>query len=293
MKVNDYKLWTALVTPLMPSGRVDFHSLKKLIQEQVEAKNGLLILGSTGEALNLDLETRKAIVEFTIEQQPNVPVMIGVGGQELAAQKSWVAWLETKNIQAYLMVNPIYAKANDEGQYRWFKTLMDDVTRPVMLYNVPSRAGSWLSLSAVKKLSKHPNFWAIKEAGGSVAKFRQYLSATNDGNVYCGDDGLMDDFARAGSCGLVSVASNTWPVATHLYVDQCLKNNLNNKEMWVESANSLFCASNPIPAKALLAHLGRIDHNTMMAPLYEGDLKDMGLLLRSNENIDNWLKNNK
>ena len=63
--------------------------------------------------------------------------------------------------------------------------------------------------------------------------------------------------------------------------------------MWVESANSLFCASNPIPAKALLAHLGRIDHNTMMAPLYEGDLKDMGLLLRSNENIDNWLKNNK
>ena len=98
MKLSDYNLWTALVTPLTPGLQVDLTSLKTLIEEQCEAKNGLLILGSTGEALNLSLEARKQIVEFTIEQNPSSPIMIGVGGHALQEQIEWIEWLETKKI---------------------------------------------------------------------------------------------------------------------------------------------------------------------------------------------------
>ena len=293
MNLNDYHLWTALVTPLTPGLRVDFESLKNLIKEQDDAKNGLLILGSTGEALNLDLETRKTIVEFALEQKPNSPIMVGVGGHDLPAQRAWISWLETKNINAYLMVTPIYSKPNDKGQYIWFKTLMDSVTKPVMLYNVPGRAGTRLSLNAVKQLSSHKNFWGIKDAGGTVAGLKEYIAAAPNGKIYCGDDGLMPEFAAAGSCGLVSVASNTWPSETHLYVHHCLKGTLKEATMWNTAANSLFIASNPIPAKALLSDEKRIHHNTMMPPLCADDLKGIDLLRVQNNNIKNWFKNNK
>lgn len=293
MKLNDYSLWTALVTPLTPGLKVDYPALENLIHEQEEAGNGLLILGSTGEALNLDLETRKQIVEFSLELKPKVPVMVGVGGHNFGDQLAWCRWLETKNIDAYLMVTPIYAKPGDEGQYLWFKALMDAVTKPVMLYNVPGRAGKDLSFTAVEKLSQHPNFWAIKEASGSAKTMAKYLASAKGGKVYCGDDGLLPEFVAAGSVGLVSVASNTWPKETNLYVKQCLDKSFDAKELWSKAANSLFCASNPIPAKALLASEGRIHHNTMMPPLYEGDLKDLALVKNQTESVRNWYKKQK
>lgn len=292
MNLKDTTLWTALVTPFTPGRKVDFESLATLIKEQSEAGNGLLILGSTGEALNIDLGTRKAIVDFAIEQKPRTPIMIGVGGHDLGAQKSWTKWLETRNIDAYLMVTPIYSKPNDNGQYLWFKELMDNVTKPVMLYNVPSRAGTWLSFNAVSKLKNHPNFWAIKEAGGDVNKMKDYLAITGPGTVFCGDDGLMPEFAAAGASGLVSVAGNTWPKETNLYTKQCLDGSIKAKEMWARSANSLFCCSNPIPAKALLCEEGRINHNTMMPPLFALDLKDMNLLKTASANVRAWYQEN-
>mgnify|MGYP003685597025 CR=1 FL=1 len=293
MNLNDFKLWTALVTPFTPGLKVDFESLENLIKEQSDAKNGLLILGSTGEALNIDLETRKSIVEFVISKNPKSPLMIGVGGHDLAAQKSWVKWLETKEINAYLMVTPIYSKPNSDGQYRWFKSLMDDVTKPVMLYNVPSRAGTWLSIQAVGKLKHHKNYWGIKEAGGDVKKMSEYQQISGPGTIFCGDDGLFPEFSNAGACGLVSVASNTWPVETSLYVKKCLNKSFDDKELWTKCANSLFCCSNPIPAKALLCSEGRINHETMMPPLAQTDLKDSNLLTNSSALIRQWYIDNK
>ena len=294
MKIDGYRLWTALVTPLTPGKKVDYPALKNLINEQVQAKNGILILGSTGEALNLSLEDKKEIVDFVTELNPVSPVMVGVGGHDLGAQKSWVKWLETKkNIQAYLMVTPIYAKPNDNGQYEWFKELMDAVTKPVMLYNVPGRAGKDLSLAAVRKLRSHKNFWGIKEASGSVKQFLEYLCASGNGKVFCGDDGLMNEFAKAGSYGLVSVASNVWPAETNLYVEQCLEGDLKDLELWKKSADSLFCVSNPIPAKALLAHEGRINSAAMMPPLSEDDMRNLDAVVNNSHAIKEWFKNNK
>lgn len=293
MALKDYNLWTALVTPLTPGLKVDYPSLQNLLKEQCDAKNGLLILGSTGEALNLDLQTRKDIVDYAIEQNPSSPIMVGVGGHNLTAQIEWVEWLETRNIDAYLMVTPIYAKPGTYGQYEWFKVLMDKVTKPVMVYNVPGRAAKELSYDTVSMLKDHPNYWSIKEASGDVEKMKKYLAASGGKDVYCGDDGLLPEFAAAGASGLISVASNTWPAETNLYVKKCLDKTIDATEMWADAANSLFVASNPVPAKALLALEGRIAHDTMMPPLSRRDLTNLSILTGSSENVRTWYKGNK
>ena len=289
--MKQYTLWTALVTPFNADLTVDYASLKNLVREQEEANNALLILGSTGEALNIGLEDRKSIVKFVLELRPKVPVMIGVGGHQLQETKDWVNWLEQFHFDAYLMVTPLYAKPGDEGQYLWFKTLMDAVNKPVMLYNVPGRTGKELSLKAVERLKNHRNFWAIKEASGSVEKFKQYLNACDNQQVFCGDDGLFPDFANAGSCGLVSVASNVWPTETNEYVKRCLNKTFDAKELWEKAANSLFIASNPVPAKRLLWEEKRISQKTMMPPLHADDMMNVEVVVNATKAVRDWHQN--
>lgn len=288
MDLNQYPLWTALVTPISENGSVDFVSLEKLVKQQVEAKNGLLILGSTAEALNLKLSDKKAILEKVISLKPASPIMVGVGGHQLEECLDWLKYLETLPIHAYLMVTPLYAKPGAHGQTEWFKALMDKVTRPVMLYNVPGRTAVAMSTEAVKNLNTHKNFWAIKEASGSVEKMKEYLAAAGGKKVYCGDDALMSEFAAAGAVGLVSVASNAWPKETHLYVEKCLDKTLKEKQMWADASNTLFIASNPVPVKRLLHLRGDITTAKMVPPLSDRDLQDNDKLLTADQQVKNW-----
>ena len=288
MDIKSFPLWTAVVTPLLDNGSVDLESLTRLVNQQVEAKNGLLILGSTAEALNLNLANKKKILEHVISLKPSSPIMVGVGGHLQEECLEWVNYLEKLNIHAYLMVTPLYAKPGAKGQTAWFKTLMDAVTRPVMLYNVPGRTAAPLALDAVKTLSTHKNFWAIKEASGSVEKMKEYLSACGGKPVYCGDDALMPEFAQAGSVGLVSVASNAWPKETHLYVDQCLNKSFDAKELWTKAADSMFVVSNPVPVKRLLAERGDIKSARMVPPLSHEDMPSADPVLMAQKAVTGW-----
>lgn len=288
MKVHDYALWTAVVTPFTDSGAVDFESLTKVVNQQIEAKNGLLILGSTAEALNLNTTTKKAIIEHVVNMNPAAPIMVGVGGHLQEECLEWIKYLNTLKIDAFLMVTPLYAKPGAIGQYEWFKALMDAAIKPVMLYNVPGRTAVAMSTEAVARLSTHKNFWAIKEASGSVEKFKEYLKAANGRPVYCGDDALMPDFANAGSAGLVSVASNAWPKETNLYVQQCLDKTFDAKELWTKASNSLFVASNPVPVKRLLAERGVIRSARMMAPLHHEDMASATPVLEAQKAVESW-----
>jgi 4-hydroxy-tetrahydrodipicolinate synthase len=288
MNPKDYALWTAVITPLSHNNEVDYESLGALLEEQQAAGNGLLILGSTAEALNLGVEDKKKIVNYVVSLKPKTPLMVGVGGHQLEETLEWLKFLETKNIDAYLMVTPLYAKPGPIGQYQWFKRLMDAVSRPVMLYNVPGRTAVSLATEAVEKLCTHKNFWAIKEASGSVDKFKTYLAAAKGHPVYCGDDALMPEFSQAQASGLVSVAANVWPKETHLYVKQCLEKSFDAKQLWTDASNSLFIVSNPIPVKRLMFENGKIKTPFMIAPLSHEDLKDASVLLEFQQKIRNW-----
>lgn len=291
MNLNDYPLWTAVITPLKEDGTVDYESLGVVLDQQVEAKNGILILGSTGEALNLDLYERQKILDFLKDRKPDAPIMCGVGGSNLDEQMQWVKHLETLPIDCYLLVVPLYAKPGDEGQYQWFKALMDASTKPCMLYNVPSRTGKPMSLSAVKKLNTHKNFWAIKEASGSVEEFKKYVEAAGNGRVYSGDDGLLPAFAPHGCKGLVSVAGNSWPKQTHRYAELALSGELKDEKMWEECSNALFVASNPIPVKWLMSQKKDIATDRLRAPLTHDDMCDEEAVLAADKKINEWFNN--
>lgn len=288
MNPNNFQLWTAVVTPLSQDSTVDYQALTSIVRDQEEAQNGLLILGSTAEALNLTLSDKKKIVDHVLTLNTKTPIMIGVGGHQLEETLEWISFLETKPIHAYLFVTPLYAKPGPIGQYHWFKKLLDSVTKPSMLYNVPGRTGVAMATEAVEKLSTHKNFWAIKEASGSVEKFKGYLKAAGGKPVYCGDDALMPEFANAGAAGLVSVASNAWPKETNLYVKQCLNKTFDAKQLWTDAANSLFIASNPVTVKRLMFENGKIASPFMVAPLSHEDLSDARIVKEANEQIRTW-----
>jgi 4-hydroxy-tetrahydrodipicolinate synthase len=288
MKLNNFPLWTAVITPMDENGKVQYEDLTKVLKAQDQASNGLLILGSTGEALNLDMDESKKILEHTLSQDLNSPIMVGVGGINLNQTREWVKYLETLDVDAYLLVTPLYAKPGTKGQYNWFKDLLDLSTRPCMLYNVPSRTGIKMSFDAVKMLKDHKNFWAIKEASGSTEDFAKYVECAPNSRVYSGDDALLPDFSPLGCKGLVSVAANVWPKQTHKYVEKALDNTLKEKALWNDCSNSLFLASNPIPVKALMAHDGQISTGILREPLTHTDLESIDELASSHSKINDW-----
>lgn len=296
-QLNDYPLWTAIVTPFNEDETIDFDSFDNLLQEQKEANNGVVVLGSTGEALNMTLAEKKALLEHTLQQKAelDIPIMVGVGGADLVATQQWVTYLNTLAIDALLIVTPLYAKPETQGQYEWFKSLMDLSNFPVMLYNVPGRTAKAMSVDAFRRLADHPKFWALKEASGSVEEFKKFRAAAPKCRVYSGDDGLVPTFAKHGCVGLVSVASNAWPAATHLYVEKALAGKLSADEasLWDACAAALFCVSNPIPVKRLLAEEKKIATSVLKLPLSHKDLPQAATVLEASLRINNWYNDNK
>lgn len=290
MNLNDYPLWTAIVTPFLEDGSLDKQSFAGLLKEQEEARNGVLVLGSTGEALNLTSEEKNGVLNFALEQELTVPVMIGVGGSDLESTTKWIEHLNTLPIQSMLLVTPLYAKPETEGQYLWFKKLLDTAKHPCMLYNVPSRTGKSLSYDAVRRLAGHENFWALKEASGSVEDFKKYRESAPSIDIYSGDDGMLPAFCEHGCKGLVSVSSNAWPKQTAEYVRQSINGKLTSGDasLWDACASALFCVSNPIPVKRLLKEENRIKTAVLKLPLSHLDLSQAATVLEASTRINNW-----
>ena len=291
--LNETRLWTAMVTPFDSDSKVDYESFEKILKLQAEASNGVLVLGSTGENLALSLEEKKQIVEFTLSLKLKTPLMVGVGGFHLEETKAWIEYLETLNVDCYLLVTPLYAKPSVVGQTKWFKELLDLSTKPCMLYNVPSRTGVELNFQAVENLKDHPRFWAIKEASGSVEKFARYRQAAPTVSVYSGDDGLLPQFALHGCSGLVSVASNVWPVLTHNYVALSLSFNLGESRLnaMLNAVDELFSVPNPIPAKAIMKEMSLIKESKLRAPLTIEELKTVDNLVQADKLLKETFEN--
>ncbi|MEX2657092.1 MAG: 4-hydroxy-tetrahydrodipicolinate synthase [Balneolales bacterium] len=285
-------LWTAMITPMTASGEPDLAAMERLLRDQEVAGNGVLILGSTGEALNLVDSERRQVVELTTSLNLDIPVMAGVGGHSLPDVMSWLTYLEDKKIDAYLMVTPLYAKPGPEGQYHWFKTLMDFVSRPVMVYNIPGRTGTALHLNAVERLRDHRNFWAIKEASGSVSDFCEYKANAGEVILYSGDDAMLPEFAPHGAIGAVSVAGNVWPEATRLYSEMAVNSELTKKDLdfWKKVSKSLFVASNPVPVKALMYTDGRITSPEVRLPLHRDDMHSLDDVCEISRQVSVWHK---
>lgn len=291
MTIENIQLWTALVTPMRGNGELHLKDLANLIHKQNEAGNGVLILGSTGEGLALSIEEKKQVAKTAASLNVDIPIMVGVGGFNLQDQLEWMEYCHEYSIDSFLLVTPLYAKPNVLGQTAWFKTLLDAADKPCMIYNVPSRTGVKLNPNVVETLSAHPNLFGLKEASGSISDYQEFRKVAPELPVFSGDDALTPFFAMAGCHGLVSVASNVWPHATHRYVEWCLAGRGPELlPLWQECSEALFTVSNPIPTKILLEEKGWITSKTLRPPLTHKELEDIKVLMEADQKIAEWLE---
>lgn len=287
--VEETRLWTALITPMIPDGSIDYKGLEEMVRRQEEAGNGVLLLGSTGEGLALGLEEKLDVVDFVTAMDPDVPLMAGVGGFQVEAQQHWIEQCNATRIDAFLMVSPLYAKPGPRGMVAWFRALLDTADRPCMLYNIPSRTGSRILPEVMAQLADHPNLWSLKEASGALETYKEFLEAIPGLPLFSGDDAQLPLYAEVGCHGLVSVAANVWPEATRLYVERTLNGESDSfRELWKRASDQLFSAPNPVPVKRLLAHKGWIESDQLRLPLVAGELEKMETLLKADHDIEAW-----
>ena len=286
-------VWTALITPLFDDDSIDYVSLRKLVLLQNAARNGILLLGSTGEGLALTTQEHLSIVQYVCAMTLQVPIMVAVGGYNLNEQRAWIVKCNELPISAYLLTSPIYAKPGPVGQTAWFKNLLDTANFPCMLYNVPSRSSVEIAFSALQQLQSHKNCWALKEASGDLNKLLAYREHCPNLDLYSGEDAMMPYLASANVKGLVSVCANVWPEATRQYVAMTLAHQNDGLfPLWHKATSALFQVSSPIPVKVLMAELKTISSAKLRLPLCQAELSAHHGLLDIHQQIQQWLDNN-
>lgn len=279
-------LYTACVTPFKNDGQdIDYDSLERLIRLQEQEGNGILLFGSTGEGLSLSGDERKAILEFVCNLKLKVEIIVGVPSYNLAIALEWLNFTNTMPINGILITTPIYTKPGIKGQILWFETLLNKSKHPVMLYNIPGRAGVRLHPEVLTKLANHPQLKAIKNSSDMVESMADYKLAAPNIAIYCGDDYMMPAMAIEGACGLISIASNAWPEATREYVKRSLDMRMMEDKLWWQASRALFTASNPIPIKALLKDIGMIANDAVRIPLSLEDLPSREPLLKYHQQL--------
>ena len=290
----DFPLWTAVVTPMFEDGTIDFDSFESVLREQESAGNGVLVLGSTGEGLNLTLDEKKQVVKFTKALDLKVPVMAGLGGFMLGAQIEFIKFCDEVGVDAFLLVAPIYAKPRKEGQFAWFDALMSETNTPCMIYNVPSRTGIKMHPEVPARLyNKFSHYMGLKEASGSIEEFTAFRDAEPKAPLYCGDDNLIKEFCEIGAVGHVSVASNAWPAQTKKYLELALAGDYGALfEEWVACADLFFDAPSPTPVKSLLFHKGWTNTDQVRLPLTRDDMTSEieESLLEADKKVNTWFE---
>ena len=267
---------TAMVTPFAQDGSVDFGCLASIVEAQVAGGvEGICAVGTSGESPTLSHEEHHKVIEKTIEfAGGKVTIVAGTGANSTSEAVSLTkAVVSMGGADATLQVTPYYNKPNAEGLYRHFMTVAD-LGLPVILYNVPGRAGKEIPLDVVIRLAKHPNVVAIKEAAGSVDRVSAIKNALPDFTVLSGDDSLTVPMISVGAEGVISVASNVIPREMSDMVRFALAGDFAKAReyhaKYYELFRDLFIDVNPVMVKEAMALMGKIER-VFRLPLCETD----------------------
>src|SRR5271167_2827878 len=259
---------TALVTPFSQDGAVDENALRNLVAWQVESGIDFLIpCGTTGETPTLNHDEWLRVIDLTIEVAAGrVPIVAGATSNStqdaVAKAKEVVA---RPGVDAILTASPYYNKPTQEGQYRHFKAIAEAVQeKPVILYNVPGRTGANIEPATLARLAEVPNIVGVKEASGNMTQIAEAIN-TVPGTflVFSGDDAVTLPVIALGGVGIISVAANEIPHEMTTLTRAALSNDwttaraLHRKYLPLMQAN--FIESSPLPVKAVLAMMGKIE----------------------------------
>lgn len=264
---------TALVTPFTRSGEVDEPALRRLVDWQIaEGVHFLVPCGSTGEAATLTAAEHRRVVEITVEvANGRVPIVAGAGSNDTARAIALSHEMRAAGATHLLHVSPAYNKPPQRGIIAHFRAIADVAELPIVIYNVPGRTASNIEARTTLTLAQHPQIVAIKEASGNLAQVTDILrNRPSTFSVLSGDDAMTLAVMAAGGDGVISVVSNATPHLMARLVDFCASGNFAEARAlamrltpWFEAA---FIDSNPIPVKAALSMMNRIE-NSLRLPL--------------------------
>ena len=275
---------TALVTPLNENG-IDYENFERLLNWQVdEGINALVICGTSGEGSTLSDEEHRAALKFAYDVVgERVPMIAGTGSNDTAYAIELTKFACEVGYDAMLVVTPYYNKATQNGLVKMFETIADASTKPVILYNVPSRTGVNIEPETYARLAEHPMITGIKEANGNIAKIVETKALVGDKlDIWSGNDDQIVPILAAGGSGVISVLSNVLPKKT---VELCnkffagdVKGSMDMQCEMFDLIKALFCEVNPIPVKAAVAALGYCE-NYVRLPLTPMDKQHEEVLL--------------
>lgn len=280
--------YTALVTPFR-SGAVAYDELRKLVELQIKAGiNGLVPVGTTGESPTVTHEEHLDIIRCTIQAaRGRVPVIAGSGSNSTHEAIDLTRAADAAGADGMLLVAPYYNRPTQEGLFRHFAQIAEVTDKPIILYSIPGRCGVEIGVPVIERLrARYPHVAHIKEAGGSVDRVDQIISALGDAvTVLSGDDSLTLPFMAVGARGVVSVASNLYPREVGKLVSLALAHNYPKARALHRRLypvfKSLFVESNPSPVKLAMVQAGLISSEEVRSPLCAVSAANRRLLLAS------------
>ena len=260
---------TALVTPFQKDGSLDEPALRQLVRWQVESGIDFLVpCGTTGETPTLTHEEWLRVIDVTIEAAGGrVPIMAGATSnntREAVEKTKEVS--KRAGVDFILTATPYYNKPTQEGVYQHFKAIAEASTKPLMLYNIAGRTGTNIETPTLLRLAEIPNIIAVKEASGNIAQIAEVCaSVPEDFLVFSGDDAITLAVIGLGGVGIVSVASNEIPAEMTRMTGAALSGKWDTARLlfrkYLPLMQANFLESNPGPAKAVLAMMGRLEEN--------------------------------
>jgi 4-hydroxy-tetrahydrodipicolinate synthase len=264
---------TALVTPFDRNGGIDEAALRKLVDWQIdEGIHFLVPCGSTGEAVTMTPAEHRRVVEITVEQvRGRVPVVAGAGSNDTARAVALSKEMKAAGATHLLHVSPMYNKPPQRGIIAHFERVADATDLPIIVYNVPGRTGSNIEAKTTLALAQLPSVVAVKEASGNMAQILDILrDRPEQFSMLSGDDEMTLGLLAAGGDGVISVISNATPKKMARLCDAGLEGDMAAAKQlhfellpWMRAA---FIESNPVPVKAAMAMLGRME-NRLRLPL--------------------------
>lgn len=265
---------TAIVTPFNDE-TVDYVALRRLLDRQLEAGvNAIIVCGTTGEAATMTYGERMRTVDVVVSHvNGRVPVIAGTGANntETAIVLSRDAALA--GVDGLLVVTPFYNKATRRGLVRHYTAIADQIDRPMILYNVPSRTGVRCCADTYAQLAAHPNIIGVKEASGDLSLVQETREkCPEDFYIWSGNDGDTTAIMVHGGVGVISVAANVVPGEMGKLAKLCLEEKFREAgELQLKLrllCEALFWEVNPVPVKTALAKMGLCD-GRLRLPLCE------------------------
>ncbi len=272
--------FTAVTTPFTSDGsEIDLDRFREQIAYQAEPEpgrtgvHGIVVLGTTGESPTVTRPEAERLAEVAIEcgRAAGLRVILGTGSNSTAHAVELQKWAADLGADGALSVVPYYNKPMQEGQYRHFQAVADATDLPVMVYNIPGRCGTGLTVETIERLAAHPHIAAVKHATGSIEEAEQLCRRCPDLVVLSGDDPLTFSLAGVGVRGTVSVVSNILPCRVRELVDAVSAEDWAwgqrlHDELLPLASGLMSLATNPIGVKTALELLGR-DSGALRLPL--------------------------